>query len=97
VRKKDFPKSPGDVYRLPEEDLSSDPNSPPPVVILSGVSKEVPSGLVFGFDINEQLLLEDSSCQMLDNVVVRDNVSKNDSGTSIRLIGGFFRILLKLV
>lgn len=56
--------------------MSSDPNSPPPVVILSGVSKEVPSGLVFGFDINEQLLLEDSSCQMLDNVVVRENVSK---------------------
>ncbi|KAL1501966.1 hypothetical protein ABEB36_007187 [Hypothenemus hampei] len=36
--------------------------SPPPVVILSSgaVPKEVPSGLIFGFDINEQLLLEDS-------------------------------------
>ncbi|CAG9770118.1 unnamed protein product [Ceutorhynchus assimilis] len=38
-------------------DMSS---SPPPVVILSGLPKEVPSGLIFGFDVNEQLLLEDS-------------------------------------
>lgn len=56
----------------------------PPVVILSGQSKEVPSGLVFGFDINEQLLLEDSGDdvnaaspqqRMPNSVVISENVS----------------------
>lgn len=65
-------------------------DSPPPVVILSGVSKDVPSGLIFGFDINEQLLLEDSGGggdgappqQQLPNsnvVVSGQNVSENVS------------------
>ncbi|XP_018572853.1 uncharacterized protein DDB_G0284459 isoform X2 [Anoplophora glabripennis] len=42
-----------------ERTISEEDEGPPPVVILSGVgNKEVP-GLVFGFDINEQLLNED--------------------------------------
>lgn len=42
-----------------ERTISEDDEGPPPVVILSGVgNKEVP-GLVFGFDVNEQLLNED--------------------------------------
>ncbi|XP_060532932.1 uncharacterized protein LOC132705957 isoform X2 [Cylas formicarius] len=36
--------------------------SPPPVIILSGTAKEVP-GLEFGFDINEQLLQEDTGVE----------------------------------
>ncbi|KAJ8930558.1 hypothetical protein NQ314_016620 [Rhamnusium bicolor] len=42
-----------------ERTISEDEEGPPPVVILSGIgNKEVP-GLVFGFDVNEQLLNED--------------------------------------
>ncbi|CAG9861063.1 unnamed protein product [Phyllotreta striolata] len=39
-----------------EED---DDERPPPVVILSGVGNKEVTGLVFGFDVNEQLLQED--------------------------------------
>ncbi|KAJ8979806.1 hypothetical protein NQ317_001296, partial [Molorchus minor] len=42
-----------------ERTFSDEEEGPPPVVILSGLgNKEVP-GLVFGFDVNEQLLNED--------------------------------------
>ncbi|XP_066144456.1 serine-rich adhesin for platelets-like isoform X3 [Euwallacea fornicatus] len=70
----------------PTPALSQTADSPPPVVILSGLSKEVPSGLVFGFDINEQLLLEDCRGdddallpRQSDSIVVSEpNVSEND-------------------
>lgn len=46
---------------------------PPPVVILSGLgNKEVP-GLVFGFDINEQLLNEDICENFISRYVEPDN------------------------
>ncbi|XP_019765617.2 uncharacterized protein LOC109541256 isoform X2 [Dendroctonus ponderosae] len=51
---------PSEVHVSDETRASLSSGNTPPVVILSGLSKEVPSGLVFGFDINEQLLLEDS-------------------------------------
>ncbi|XP_066260106.1 serine-rich adhesin for platelets-like isoform X7 [Euwallacea similis] len=73
-------------FPQPTSALSQSTDGPPPVVILSGLSKEVPSGLVFGFDINEQLLLEDCRGdgdallpRQSDSIVVSEpNVSEND-------------------
>lgn len=54
----------------PQED---DEERPPPVVILSGLgNKEVP-GLVFGFDINEQLLHEDICENFISRYVEPEN------------------------
>nr|XP_023024108.1 uncharacterized protein LOC111512246 [Leptinotarsa decemlineata] len=42
-----------------ERTISEGDESPPPVVILSGIGNKEVTGLVFGFDVNEQLLNED--------------------------------------
>lgn len=57
------------IQKLQEDDE----DRPPPVVILSGLgNKEVP-GLVFGFDINEQLLNEDICENFISRYVEPDN------------------------
>lgn len=57
----------------PQQQDENDEDRPPPVVILSGIgNKEVP-GLVFGFDINEQLLNEDICENFISRYVEPEN------------------------
>ncbi|XP_030749040.1 uncharacterized protein LOC115877098 isoform X2 [Sitophilus oryzae] len=72
-----------EIFSSPEP--SNQSNSPPPVVILSGHNKDVPSGLVFGFDINEQLLLEDSGGGggEISLLVSSQNISENTTENSV--------------
>ncbi|XP_076254587.1 uncharacterized protein LOC143192798 isoform X3 [Rhynchophorus ferrugineus] len=71
-----------ETFSSPEP--SNQPNSLPPVVILSGHNKDVPSGLVFGFDINEQLLLEDTRGGGEINFIVNtQNISENSNENTL--------------
>lgn len=60
-------------HQIQKREEEDDEERPPPVVILSGLgNKEVP-GLVFGFDINEQLLNEDICENFISRYVEPDN------------------------
>lgn len=60
-------------HQQPQKQEEIDEERPPPVVILSGLgNKEVP-GLVFGFDINEQLLNEDICENFISRYIEPEN------------------------
>lgn len=82
----------------PQIQEEMDEERPPPVVILSGLGNKEVSGLVFGFDINEQLLNEDICENFISRYVEPENF-KNSTHNHEKIVnfigsGEYFSIFL---
>lgn len=71
--------------QTPNNDENEEIDRPPPVVILSGSGNKEVSGLVFGFDINEQLLHEDI-CENFISRYVEPECFKNSTHNHDKIV-----------
>ncbi|KAG5884717.1 hypothetical protein JTB14_019840 [Gonioctena quinquepunctata] len=79
-----------------ERTICEDDERPPPVVILSGIGNKEVTGLVFGFDVNEQLLNEDICENFISRYVAPEvfNQSLHNHDKIVNFIGSAWEAIV---